>query len=144
MKAFGLDQGRKGQNNLSEDIRKICVRPNSIIDLEGYDKGFNSGWSEYCTPINGLENGKKGEIYKSYCPPEKEDLYHEKFLIGKKIYEKKDQASEIETKIKELIPGAQHDLASKEELNRLKESLLELNREIQSLEQSGMKPARSY
>ena len=141
MKSMGFDQGRRGLVKLTEEIRKTCVTSSKTVDLEKYEIGFNMGWSEYCTPLNGFDIGRRGDIYKSFCPVDKEDLFHEKFLIGKQVYEKKDRVSDIESKIKDLTMASEHDLAAKDELNRMKDYLLTLNREIQSLEQQGLNPA---
>jgi hypothetical protein len=84
--------------------------------------------------------GEKGDSYKSFCPKDKEDLFHEKFLIGKKINEKRDQVSELEDKIKDFSQTTEKDPSMKEELIQSEASLLALKREIQSLEQKGMSP----
>lgn len=140
MTDFGYDQGRKGQSNLIEDIRKTCLKRNADIDLAGYQKGFEGGWKEYCTPFNGYRMGAKGDIYKSFCPAEKEPLFHERFLLGKKVYEKKDQVRELQEKIMDLSEDGK-DLtnpSSRDELNAYKNELRDLNKEIQHLEQQGM------
>lgn len=129
MKSFGFEQGRKGLADLSDDIRKVCIRNDSSVDLEGYIKGFTMGWKEYCSPLHGFENGQKVETYKSFCPAEKEALYREKFFIGKNLADKKDQLSELSDKIK----NAPND-------NELKDSISQLKREIQILEQQGSSP----
>ncbi len=144
MKSFGLNQGKKGLSSLSDDIRKTCISSDKTVDLEAYEKGFNMGWSEYCTPFNGFQNGKKGDIYKSYCPADKEDLYREKFLIGKKVYEKNDQVHDLEDKMKDLTPEADRgDLGSREELTKIRNYVLEINRDIQVLEQKGRSPVHT-
>ncbi|MGZ3787163.1 MAG: DUF2799 domain-containing protein [Bacteriovorax sp.] len=143
MRNMGLKQGQLGLFSLSSEIQRVCMRGESTVDLEGYEKGFAMGWSEYCTPYHGFENGKKGDVYKSFCPPEKEDLYREKFLVGKKIYEKKDQVIELEEKIKDLSSNSGHTLANKEELNKLNEYARGLERDIQALEQRGMSPVHT-
>ena len=143
MRSLGIDHGKRGMNNLSDDVRSTCNNSTFIADIEQYEKGFNIGWSLYCTPRNGFESGRKGDSYKSFCPTDKEDLFHEKFLIGKKVYEKKDQVSELETRVNDLTQSAEHDLGAKEELNKTKEYLLNLTREIQTLERQGENPAKS-
>lgn len=140
MRDFGYDQGRKGQSNQLEDIRKTCLGRNPDINLTAYQAGFEAGWSEYCTPFNGYRMGAKGDIYKSFCPTEHEDLFHERFLIGKKVYDKKDQARDLEEKIMDLSKSGK-DLtspATHDELARYKNDLRDLNKEIQALEQQGL------
>ena len=138
MQSMGLDQGKRGLNNLAENIRRVCNTDDKTVNLEAYQTGFKTGWSIFCSPINGFKMGKKGDLYKSFCPEDKEDLFREKFLIGKKVNEKNDQLSEYEDKIKELSQGGEKDLSAREELTRTEESLRSLKREIQALEQKGM------
>ena len=137
MSAFGLDQGKRGLTNLSEEIRRVC---NENVNLEAYQIGFNTGWSDFCTSFHGFEMGKKGDIYKSFCPAEKEELFREKFLIGKTVYEKKDQVIEVEEKIKDLLENEkdQSSVTLTEELKRNQDYLRSLKREIQALEQKGL------
>lgn len=130
---MGLDHGRRGMSSLSEEIRKVCITSTQTVDLEAYQKGFYVGWSNFCTPFRGFSMGAAGDIYKSYCPPEKEALFHEKFLIGKEVYEKKDQVTELEAKIKNLSGNPNF----KDEMKKYENDLMVLNREIQALEQKG-------
>jgi hypothetical protein len=134
IKGLGIEHGKKGLSKLTDEVRSTC---GDRIDTELYERGFAMGWSSHCTPFNGFEMGRKGDTYKSFCPPEKEKLFREKFLIGKTVYEKKDQLSEIEDKIKDLKPSAEKDLASKDELNKLQDRFNLMEHEIQTLEQQG-------
>lgn len=138
---MGLDHGKRGMPSLLEEVRKVCVTSDGFVNLEAYQTGFNMGWSDFCTPFHGFEIGKRGDLYKSFCPPEKEELFREKFLIGKKVYEKKDQVIEVEEKIKDLSNLSERDstsVALKDELKKYQDYLRNLRREIQALEQQGM------
>ncbi len=140
MHDLGYEQGRKGMNNLLEDVRNTCLRQNPSLDLAKYQSGFEDGWGEYCTPFNGYRMGAKGDVYKSYCPEEKEDLFHVRFLIGKKVYEKNDQVRELQEKIMDLSsdPKDLQTPAVRDELNNLKNEMKDLTNEIQRLEQQGL------
>lgn len=143
MKILGIEHGKKGLSKLTDELRSTCIRGEQSVNLELYERGFDMGWSSFCTPINGFEMGRKGDSYKSFCPPEKEELFREKFLIGKNIYEKKDQVTELEEKIKDLSSSTTGDLATKDELKKYQDYLLTLKREIQALEQKGMSPVHT-
>ena len=91
MKTLGLNHGKHGLSNYSDEVRNVCISNDKSVNIEAYQIGFNMGWSDFCTPFHGFELGEKGDIYKSSCPAEKENLFREKYLIGKKVYEKKDQ-----------------------------------------------------
>lgn len=138
MKNFGIEHGKKGLSKLTDEISSTCIRGEESVNLENYEMGFKIGWSSFCTSFNGFDMGRKGDTYKSFCPPDKEDLFHEKFLIGKKVYEKKDQVIELEEKIQELTSNVEADPASREELKKYQDYLRTLKREIQALEQQGV------
>ncbi len=140
MLTFGREHGAKGLIKLTDEIQKVCQNYEPHVDLEKYENGFNQGWAQYCTPLSGFENGRKGDLYKSFCPVDKEEIFREKYLIGKKIFEKNDLEIELEDKIKSLSSSGELDLAAKSELSKLKEVLINLKREIQRLEQNGRKP----
>ena len=146
MTAFGLEHGKLGLAKLTDEIRSVCQSKDQTVDLEKYETGFNMGWSSFCSPFNGYELGRKGDAYKSFCPAEKESLFHKKFLIGKSVYEKKDQVVEFEDKIKELkydIDNNNNSSSTKDELAKNQEYLRILKREIQALEQEGVNPVSS-
>lgn len=140
MRILGIEHGKRGYSNLSEDIRKNCTTTTEFLNLEAYQDGFKMGWSDHCTAFQGYEMGRKGDLYKSFCPSEKEDLFHEKFLIGKKVYEKNDQITDLEEKIKDLSQAIEKDntsISTKDELKKNQDELLSLKRDIQRLEQKG-------
>ena len=138
---MGLEQGKKGMANLSDDIRRVCGGDKLAASLEAYQNGFNTGWSTFCTSFHGFEMGKKGDIFKSYCPVEKEILFREKYLIGKMVYEKKDQLLDFEDKVKELTTQTEknpNSSALKDELKLYKDNWNSLKREIEFLELKGL------
>jgi hypothetical protein len=141
MLELGLLHGTKGHNKLTDELRSICVTSTETINLELYETGFNKGWRLYCSSYNGFEMGRKADTYRSFCPLEKEDLFHEKFLIGKMVYEKNDQVMDIEDKINKITFNPEKEASSlnlqKDELKRLQDYLRSLKNEIQALEQKG-------
>ena len=134
---FGKDHGLKGLNRLTDEIRKVCVRADSSVDLKAYEDGFYLGWASYCTSFHAYESGRKAETYTSFCPAAKEGLFREKYLIGKKVYDKSEQVAELEDRIESVVKKTQLSTNEQIELSRLKEELLTLKREIQLLEVKG-------
>lgn len=143
MKSFGREHGLKGLNKLTDEIQKVCINAQNSVDLESYEKGFLIGWSEYCTPINGFLLGAKAENYKSFCPPDKEDLFHEKYLVGKKLYDKKDQLQDLKDLFLSLSKSEPSDTSGQSQIHSLKEEIQKLEHEIQILDQVGRNPQHS-
>ena len=134
---FGKDHGLKGLNKLTDDLRRVCVRSDATVDLKAYEDGFLLGWSSYCTSFHAYESGRKAENYMSYCPAAKEQLYREKYLIGKKVFDKTEQVIELEDRIESFKNKSQLSTNEQIELSRLKDDLQKIKSEIQLLEVQG-------
>ena len=143
MKSFGREHGLKGLAKFTDEIQKVCINAQNSVDLEGYEKGFLIGWSEYCTPMNGFLLGSRAETYKSFCPQDKEDLFHEKYLVGKKLYDKKDQLQDLKELYLSLSKGSPSDTSGQSQINPLKQEIQKLEQEIQMLDQVGRTPQHS-
>jgi hypothetical protein len=140
MHELGLRHGRMGSpRKYTEEIRGVCSNHNPPIDLERYEKGFTIGWIEYCRPVNALILGKADDRYVSYCPENRENVFREKYYIGKRISELKIQVDELNDEIADVRIDAANDDKAAFELKKLEKSLDEINRDIQNLEIEGLK-----
>jgi hypothetical protein len=137
MFSFGKDHGLKGLSKFTDDIRKVCVRSDATVDLKAYEDGFNLGWASFCTSFHAYESGRKAETYLSFCPAAKEELFREKYLIGKKVYDKTEQIFELEDRIEGFKKKSQLNSNEQIELTRLKDELQTLKRDIQLLDVKG-------
>lgn len=140
MHALGLSQGRVGSpKKYTEKLRDTCSAHKPDIDLLGYEKGFSQGWSEYCLPNKAYEFGKRGDRYFSFCPPEREASFREKYLVGKHHAELKDVETDIIDKIEEMKPHINESASNFDDYTKLSKELDKIRREIQALEVEGMK-----
>jgi hypothetical protein len=143
MKSFGREHGLKGLVKMTDDIQKVCVSSQNSVDLEAYEKGFYIGWSEYCSPFNGFQLGLKADPYKSFCPQDKEELFHEKYLVGKKLFDKKDQLQDLQELLQSLNKESPTDTAGISQINSLKQEIQKIEQEIQLLDHVGRSPQHS-
>lgn len=145
MRSFGLSQGRAGSPKKQTDsLRKVCSSRNPNIDLQAYEEGFYQGWTEYCLPNKAFEMGKRDESYASFCPPEREELFREKYLIGKRYYELKDSESNIVMKINELRPTITQNSSDLESYNELNKEVESIRRELMQVEAEGRKDSFKF
>ena len=140
MHALGLSQGRAGSpKKYTDQLRDTCFTQKPDIDLLGYEKGFAQGWSEYCLPNKGFELGKRSDRYFSFCPPEREASFREKYLVGKHHAELKDVESDIVEKMEEMKPHISDSATNFDDYTKIQKELDKVRREIQALEVEGMK-----
>lgn len=140
MNALGLSQGRAGSpKKYTDELRSKCSNYEPVIDLEAYEKGFYQGWMEYCLPNKAFELGKRSDRYFSFCPPEREASFRQKYLLGKHHAELKDVESDIVDKMSEIKPYINEKVTHLDDYNKLQTELEKVRREIQSLEVEGLK-----
>ena len=140
MSELGLSQGRAGSpKKYTDELRDTCMNGTTGVDLETYEKGFYQGWMEYCLPNNAFEMGKRSDRYFSFCPPEREALFREKYLVGKHHAELKDVETDIQDKLEEIRPHINESASNFDDYTKLQKELDKIRREIQALEIEGLK-----
>ncbi len=140
MTEMGLKHGRMGSpKKFTDQLRSICSGGGHVIDLEKYEKSFHLGWGDYCTPSNALSLGKTSDPYVSFCPAQKEAIFREKYLIGKRINELKDIEDELMDEITELREDALNGEVPPDEVKKLEKDLIDLRKNRAELEINGMK-----
>ena len=140
MMSLGLSQGRAGSSKkYTDELRKVCSGKNPNIDLESYEKGFYTGWMQYCLPNKAFEMGKRDDRYASFCPPEREEQFRERYLVGKRYYELKDSESSIISKIEDLRPNISKSASALEDYNQLSKELESVRRDLIQTEIEGRK-----
>lgn len=140
MNVLGLSQGRAGSpKKYTDKLRDTCMSHKPDIDLAAYEKGFYQGWMEYCLPNKAFELGKRSDRYFSFCPPERESSFREKYLIGKHHAELKDVETDIVDKMEEMRPHISESVINLDDYTKLQKELEKVRRELQALEVEGMK-----
>ena len=140
MNALGLSQGRAGSpKKYTDELRNKCSSVEPLINLEAYEKGFYQGWMEYCLPHKAYELGKTSDRYISFCPPNKEASFRQKYLVGKHHAELKDVESDIVEKMNSIKSQTSENSSRLNDYTKLQIELEKVKREIQALEVEGSK-----
>lgn len=140
MHELGLRHGRMGSpQKFTDEIRRVCSNRQPPVDLESYESGFTLGWIEYCRPMNALILGKADDQYVSFCPENRENIFREKFLIGKRISELKSQEESLLDEIADARIEAVTNEQTSSDLRKLEKNLSDLQKDIQQLEIEGLK-----
>jgi hypothetical protein len=132
MYQFGLSQGKSGsQKKYTDEIIEKCMAINPAVKPDDYEKGFQTGWADFCTLRNAFELGKKDDKYISFCPAEKEDQFRERFHLGKTFHDLKSTEEELLDELSDYpSPVPTEDVVeyrnTKSELDKIKKKILEI------------------
>jgi len=96
----GMSDGQHGRARAYlEDHVKACsevgVRPNR----ERYMAGRDIGIRQYCTPHNGLQEGRRGASYANSCPPELEPAFLARYRAGYEVYRAQQRLDQINQRV---------------------------------------------
>lgn len=133
MYQFGLAQGKMGnQKKITDEILDRCMALNPNLKPEDYEKGFYTGWSEFCNLRNAFALGKKDDKYISFCPIDKEKEFKARFQLGKSYHELKSSEEELLEEISDYsAPLPSEDLEDYKntinQLDQIKKRLLEID-----------------
>lgn len=137
---FGHSHGKKGSpQKYIDEIIDTCATEKFHPNIENYERGFTKGWEEYCLPMNAYKMGQQGDKYFSYCPPARESMFREKYLLGKQYNELKDQQSELEEKISDLKKQLLDNPNKATEILKYENYLKKLKADTQKIESEAKK-----
>lgn len=123
----------------TEQLKSVCASHLPALDLAKYEDGFYQGWSDYCRPSNAISMGKLADSYISFCPKNKESMFREKYLVGKRLHELNDMHEELLDELIDLRADAGNDGHKLDEIRKKEREIAELKRSIQDLEMEGQK-----
>lgn len=92
---------------------KSCQKAGVPADQTTWYQGYQQGLPRYCTPLNGLEQGRSGRSYANVCPPELDAGFRSGYDLGRRYNQKKSEISSLESRIR-----------SAEESNRSTEGMI--------------------
>lgn len=133
----GYRDGRDGQPlTRLEDHREACAKVGVIPDTQRYRAGRDIGIREYCTPANGIEEGRRGRPYRNACPINLERDFLANYDLGYGVYQAEQRVDSLDRDIqrtqrtldKEKSEAKRREL--RHELRRLDSRLSEARRDL--------------
>lgn len=87
--AAGLEDGAQGRLDAAFDERIAQCREFAAPPADGnaYAEGREAGLARLCTEPGGYQYGRAGAAYLGVCRPEREALFLEGYLSGRRIYQ---------------------------------------------------------
>lgn len=107
MVANWAEQGHKdGRNGYAPtritEHRKACAEVGVVPDGRRYRMGWDEGVLEYCTPANGISQGRAGRPYRNVCPPQLEDEFVYWHQLGTDVYQAQKRVDDLTRDIDQL------------------------------------------
>ncbi len=100
---LGEDNGAHGQpSDFVERHVDACSRYNLPVDRTSWREGWEVGIRRYCTPQNGLNEGRAGHSYAGSCPPEVAFGFEDAYRAGKAVHDAEQDRPRIEGELDAL------------------------------------------
>ena len=141
---LGRSDGSQGHPySRIEQHRSACAEHKLPVDEQRWTQGWEQGIRVYCTPENGLLQGREGRSYANSCPPELKADFENAYFVAKGVYDarlSRDRlAVELETLRREL-----RDAKKPEDRRRIESSIDSKRSEIRRAEDRLRDAERDY
>ncbi len=118
---------RNGQDGRASSYviehEKACARFGLPVDSASWRAGWEIGIRQYCTPQNGLRQGKEGKNYAQSCPADVAPGFLRTYAIGKQVYDARREREKISDQIDKLQESI-GDAEDEEARNELQTKLI--------------------
>lgn len=110
-RVIGEQDGAAGYNPQDRFARHVnaCTKAGVAADQTAWYQGYQQGLPRYCTPLNGLSVGSRGQSYANVCPVNLESGFREGYELGRLHHEKKREISNLESRVRSLEQAVRDD-----------------------------------
>ena len=81
---------------------KSCEKAGVVPDQSLWYQGFQVGVTRYCTPLNGLQEGRAGKSYHNVCPAASSDGFLRGYRLGKAEHEQRRKIQSFDSEIRQV------------------------------------------
>jgi hypothetical protein len=116
---LGQRNGQEGRaSSYIAEHEKACSGFGLPVDGASWRAGWEIGIRQYCTPQNGLREGREGSYYSQSCPSDVAPGFLRTYAVGKRVYEAKRERESISDDIDRLHEsiGSAEDEKARSEL----------------------------
>lgn len=101
---LGESDGSRGQPSIYlAEHQKACARFEIPVDAASWQSGWERGIRSYCTPANGLAQGRSGSVYRNSCPADQASAFAEAHRVGRAVHDARSRRDTAQTEIDDLI-----------------------------------------
>lgn len=97
---LGRQDGSAGRHVSHIDAhRRACEKHKLPVDPQQWQVGWEEGIRLYCTPDNGLLQGREGRSYASSCPPDLKTGFETAYYVAKRVHDARQSRDRLQTEI---------------------------------------------
>jgi hypothetical protein len=101
--ALGQKNGAEGRSaDFIQRHEKSCSRYKLPVNQSAWRQGWETGIRQYCTPRNGLSQGRAGHAYAGSCPSDVALGFEDAYRIGRNVYDAEQERQRLENEIDSL------------------------------------------
>ncbi|MBB5212576.1 DUF2799 domain-containing protein [Microbulbifer hydrolyticus] len=137
----GIEDGARGRSQATVyQIAQKCHEYGVRTDTGAWQRGYEEGVEQYCTPENGFVVGRRGRDYEGVCTGPTADLFLANYERGLAVYQAEQQyaalVSQYEAAEREVyrVERALEEAESKKERRALRSQRRSLLRDMRQLE----------
>lgn len=101
---LGYDDGQAGRHSSHVDLhRQACQRYNITVNASEWRQGWDSGIRQFCTPQNGLNEGRAGRSYANSCPADVRAGFEDAYRVAKAVHDARTAAERQNRELDDLL-----------------------------------------
>lgn len=122
-RALGQEDGLRGRPmSFIDRHREACSKHKLPVQDAIWHEGWTIGIRSYCTPRNGLNEGRNGQSYANSCPIELKAQFEDAYSVGKRVHEAEASLARTRNEIERLI-RAEAAAKTPQEVNRIRQEI---------------------
>ena len=83
--------------------QEACARFDIPVDAASWQSGWDRGIRSYCTPTNGVAQGRIGAIYRNSCPADQATAFERAYRVGEAVHDARQRRDRAQREIDGLI-----------------------------------------
>jgi hypothetical protein len=101
---LGNDDGQAGRNVSHIDRhRSACDRHGIPVAEDQWRAGWEGGIRQYCTPGNGLAEGRAGRHYANSCPPDISAGFEDAYRVGRAVHDARNEVARLQSELDSMV-----------------------------------------
>lgn len=120
--------------------RRACEKHKLPVEQQPWQVGWDEGIRLYCTPDNGLLQGREGRGYANSCPPDLKTGFETAYHVAKRVYDARQSRDRLQSEISGIerqlrVEGDRDERrALRDRIDRLRDDLRTAERRLRDAE----------